>query len=308
MTQHLPPASIESALPSLDANLTLKALLEGYAQWWCGLPSISGYSRHYSTDGHKHLVIWEGYAGSYDSYGDFGDDDRFYNEVVKGVYRFWHVAKADNGAIRVWGIDYAALYALPEEERPSKFRRAMMSPPSNIPGSISFEYIYPTLAELRAAMISQWGDGQATLGEQGEALRKFTATFTEPVRELLRSHGEQWLAMVNAETCHYRVFGHDHYTYLVLWNGAENAVVIGDSNSQFTDGRPKLNWDGGLQYAELRIGLKRLPIRFQLERRQWRVQGHSFYKDLSTETLKSFEDLQVALTHALENLQLTTKP
>lgn len=255
--------SLETFLPS-DPRPSYDALFHAYGKWWQAQPSLSGYARHYTTDSDQYLIVWEGALGAYDPYGDFANDDQFYNYVVKGPMIFFYIRRHQ-----------------PVEVSTSGFMRR-----------------YQTSAEMRASMLAEWTQLQPTLGSQGEALRAFMADNAEKVIELLKGYGDQWMQTQGRPTCRSLVYQTDRQIYLCLWEGLEQAVQprhAPDPDLEIhMQTRPRIEWPHIQRYAEIRVSFMRLPVRLELHRRMWtrKPGSHSAYQNMTgRDTLRTFDEL-----------------
>jgi hypothetical protein len=282
----LSPSSppLKEFLPPDSEALTLEALLHGYGRWWQAQPSLSEYPRQYNTDREHYLIVWEGNPGFYDFYGDFADDNHFYNHVIKGNTIHFHIRIVDRKTTSVEVKIYQRYETI-------------------------YERYYHTLSDMRAGMLAEWEDVTPDLGEGGEGLRAFTAQNADRTLALLQAHGQEW---VNAEPDtqrHFLVYRIDIYLYLCLWVGAPDAVIAG--HEVVTFGAPILDWSHLLLYAEIRVGLMRIPVRFDLEQRRWKGtrEDAGYYVDLTQShvaTLRNFDALQAKLNEVMKSLQFVS--
>jgi hypothetical protein len=277
--------SVETFLPGKDEPLTLEALLHGYGKWWQAQPSSTEYPRQYNTDRKHYLIVWEGNPGFYDHYGDFADDNHFYNHVVKGNMIHFHVRIVDHKAgsieIRIF----------------QNFE-------------IAYQRYYHTLADMRAGMIAEWEDIAPDLGEGGKSLRAFIEQHSDHVLARLKTYGQTWVDAEPNSSRHFLVYRVDIHLYLCLWIGAPDAVT--PTNEVVKQGTPILDWSRLLLYLEIRVAFMRVPVRFDLEQRRWNgvpKNGSGHYVDLTQShvaTLRSFEALEAKLAEVMENLQFTS--
>lgn len=273
--------SLKDYLPPDDPNLTLEGLLHGYAVWWQSQPSRTKYARHYSTDNQHDLLVWEGHPGSYDYYGDFEDDNHFYNHVVLGYMIHFHIRLRDNGI----GI---AVY-----ERTSL--------------SAAYNRFYKSLSEMRQSMIDEWEGIEPSLGEGGQALRDFIAENADDVVKMLQQYGARW---VKANKHHHSlVYRFENGVHLCLWSGQSTGVHPPAEHEQ--SGAGVIDWSQVKEYAEIRVSMMRIPVRFDLEQRTYHQSV--WYSDLvggdtRVATLHSFSDLQHALPQAMRKLKFFTAP
>lgn len=288
---------IAAFLPPADDSLTLLALIEGYANYWCSLPSFSGYARYYDTDGVRYLWVWEGYPGKYDYYGDMYSDGPFYNDVMKGLCHDMSFFKPEQGGITVSFYNDNALRGMTEDQIKNRYK--IQSSSVSDPTKYRIQDHYNTLADLRADIIAYWGYMQLTLGEEGRSWRQLAATYAKPVRELMEAHGRAWVE-AGEQRC-FRVFTYNDYTYLSLWVGAADMLLL--PTPGYIDGRPLVQSDIHHQYAEFRVGFKRIPVRFQLDARQWTVVD-GYYADISGGTIQTYEALKAVVTRRLSDLLL----
>lgn len=283
MTQQPPsPAEIEAFLPPDNAYLDLHDLLKGYGKYWISQPSVSHYKRYYDTNAIKdlgvyQLLLWEGYPGSYDYYGDFADDDHFYNQVAMDIMLFFHLSVSKtNGSIGV---------------RVDRLQKS-----------------YASVSALRQAMINAWHDIAPTLGEGGAGRRQLIEDYGLPVFSLLREYGQAWQAAQNRDDAHMIIHVFDIYIYLVRWYGAAEAVFTA-ADSPHRDGRPGLHHAQIERFCEIRVGFKRVPVRFDLEGRRWNLEYRTtYYADLVESSLRSFGALQTALADVFPTLHFYEPP
>lgn len=275
------PASIESYLPKMSENPTLATLLHGYGKYWMSQPSLSGYQRHYSLSpdaysGPPHymvitprnLVAWEGYPGHYDAYGDFEDDDSFYNESVKAHYLFWHIDQ-EGSVIRFRG--------------PAGGK-------------------YKSLAELRDAIITKWPTVTPTLGEQGERWHAFIAENLPNVVSLLQEVGLRWRVNYSTRCLIYPI---ENYVYLARWIGEPDAVQPPPAYDHRLQGHPVIAWEQVKKISIFRVALKRLRIRFSLEQpyKVRDVPAKYSYVD-GASGIRTFEELDIMVRKKLSQMTL----
>lgn len=278
------PSDVEWFLPDDNTELDLHDLLKGYGDYWINQPSSSHYQRHFDTNAIiqisvYQLILWEGYPGSYDYYGDFPDEDHFYNDVMKGVSLFFHftVAKDSSITMRVGSL----------------YQR------------------YASLSDLRHAMITEWPTIQPTLGEGGEERQQLITDYQLPVTDLLRYYGKKWIKTARAANARTLIHVADTYIYLVRWYGEADAIYKRDDVPPY-DGSPGLHPQKIERYCEIRVGFKRVPVTFDLEQRRWNLKYRTTYyahlTDSDRRSLDNFAALQRALAYVFRKLEFVEPP
>jgi hypothetical protein len=252
-------SSLDSFLPPDGTNLTFGMLLDAYGRWWQAQSSLSDYPRYYDTNTQSYMILWEGSPGAYTVYGDFADDDHFYNYVVKGSMLFF---KLDTNA------------------KPTKRYKI-------------HRWHYQTLEEMRDDMI-RWTQVAPTLGEGGEALQTFIAAHAQNVIDLLTKDGKKWARTGSRYSLVYRA---DRDVFLCLWEGDADAVQpreVLHTTKLDHPSNPRLKWSAIKRYSEICVRFMRLPTRFEIYQREWTAEEshRSYYNNITRDiTLRSFQAL-----------------
>jgi hypothetical protein len=296
------PKSVDAYLPTKD--LTLKKLLQGYGAYWTQQPSLSGYPRYYSVN-EKDFTVWEGYPGSYDSYGDFADDDRFYNEVVKAYQLFWHLSQNRDGSVRVWGLDQGKMDALPPDEQTKAFVGAFSGRDLY---KIRFENTYPTLADLRQGMITHWATLKPSLGEQGQRWHQLIAQSLPDITARLQELGSVWTREKSGDSRQSLAYTSENYAFLVRWFGDAEAVKIPPPYSPTYRGHPIINQEqlvnrssqDVVRFNIFRVRVRRLPVGFSLE--ESTIITPDRYREIG-DVMKTIEELTAALEASLPRFE-----
>ena len=280
-------SNLDDYLPPNDPKLTYKDLLHGYGKWWQAQPSLTPYKRFYDVDSEPHyLIVWEGYTGFYDFYGDFADDHAFYNRVVKGYMIHFHT-RLSNGMLSV--RVFSGMTEKPDYER-----------------------TYQTPAAMRASMIAEWPQIAPGLGEQGEKLKRFIETNVDKIiarfneaAQVWQDAGKDWRKKRYSLAYHSR-----DQIYLCLWIGtgaaAEKAIRRPPASDE--SGSPFFDRKSMTAYAVFHISFLRVPVRFELELLQWPMPSNEpiRYRQLTPrdKSVTTFAELDTLLSNAISNLAL----